>query len=138
VEEQLDGVDLMVLSRASAAANVKPSSAPCDPPRREEKSEPAHTGDRALYSHKVGTPGWGRREERAVAYPLRAPGRGDRGYADGVPLTWLHLDRSDPDVFALLFTANDSMVSCFNSRGATQQSVERETREDYRERSQPA
>ena len=73
-----------------------------------------------------------------MAYPLRAPGRGDRGYAGGAPPTRLHLDRSDPDVLTLHLTATDSMVSCFSSRGATQQSVEREAREDYRERSQPA
>ena len=75
---------------------------------------------------------------RSVPWPIPFEGlEGDRGYAGGVPPTWLHLDRSDPDVLTLLLTATDSMVSCFSSRGATQQSVERETREDYRERSQP-
>jgi hypothetical protein len=79
----------------------------------------------------------GSREERALAYPLRALGRGGRSYAGGTLPTWLHLDRSDPDVLTLL-TATDSMVSCFSSRGATQQSEERGAREDYRERSRPA
>jgi hypothetical protein len=54
------------------------------------------------------------------------------------PPTWLHLDRSDPDVLTLLLIATDSMVSCFISRDARQQSVEREAREDYRERSRSA
>jgi hypothetical protein len=72
----------------------------------------------------------------ATATP--SPGRGDSGYAGGTPPTQLRLNRSDPDVLTPLLTATDSMVSCFSSRGATQQSVERQTREDYRERSQPA
>jgi hypothetical protein len=103
----------------------------------EKNSKLAHTGDRALYSHEEVTPAWGSREERAVAYPLRAPGRGERGYAGGALPTWLHLDRSDPDVLPLLLPATDSIVSCFSSRDATQQPVERKAREDHRERSQP-
>src|SRR5215216_2119412 len=62
----------------------------------------------------------------ATATP--SPGRGDRSYAGGTPPTQLRLNRSDPDVLVLL-TATDSMVSCFSSRGATQQPIERETRE---------
>jgi hypothetical protein len=78
------------------------------------------------YSHEGGTPGRGSREERAVAYPLRAPGGGDRGYAGGTPPTRLHLDRSDPDSLTLL-TSSDS---CFSSRGTTQQTMEREAQEE--------
>jgi hypothetical protein len=98
----------------------------------KKNSKLAHAGDCALYSRKEAPRGWGSREERALAYPLRAPGRGDRGYAGGVPPTWLHLDCSGPDVLNLLLTATDSVVSCFSSRGATQQPIERE---DYRKRS---
>ena len=68
-----------------------------------------------------------------MAYLLRSLGRADRGYAGGAPPTRPHLNRSDPDVLTLLLTATDSMVSCVSSPGATQQSVEREAWEDYRE-----
>ena len=37
--------------------------------------------------------------------------------------TRLHLDRSDPDLLTLFLTSSDS---CFSSRGARQQTVERE------------
>jgi hypothetical protein len=47
------------------------------------------------------------------------------------------LDRSDPDVIILL-SASGSVVSRFSGRGATQQTIEREAWEDYRERSLPA
>jgi hypothetical protein len=42
VDEQLDGVDLMVLSPALPTTHGKPSSAPCDPPRREEQQTRAY------------------------------------------------------------------------------------------------
>jgi len=54
------------------------------------------------------------------------------------PPTRLPLNSLNPDVLILPLTATDSMVSCFSSRGVTQQPVDREAREDYRERSQPA
>lgn len=47
------------------------------------------------------------------------------------------LDRSDPDVI-ILRSASGSVVSRFSGRGVTQQTIEREAWEDYRERGLPA
>jgi hypothetical protein len=135
-EQQLSGVDLVLLSPSltSGACDAILDSARSTSPRTTDSLMPVIalctlTKETPLVEKAVRSVPWPIPFERlveeieALLMPRLPP-----GYS---------LDRSDPDVL-ILWSASGSVVSRFSSRGATQQTIEREAWEDYREQSWPA
>jgi hypothetical protein len=135
-EQQLSGVDLVMLSPSL-------TSGACDAILDSLRSTPQRTKTNspipviALCSPMREAP-LVEEAARSVLWPVPFEhlAREIEAMLEGRLPPGYSLDHSDPDVL-ILRSASGSVVSRFSVRGATQQTIEREAWEDYRERGLP-